>query len=436
MTLMGLSSLAFAGDHDWIGFAGLADADKDGYPAFVGKSTAVSTGYTSKLDCDDQHNIVYPGATEVVADGIDQDCNGNDLVLPISQPAWVLFVKNEYSGTAPSAGRFVYEHDQCTAAAGKCVVDKIDGRFKVTGDGVQLKDIYVNGGKELRNNGQKADGREIVSDEEIQHYRDGSASGSGLRTKAITKIAKAEAVATVQVETDQRIAGQLDLAEKIVVLTKENIRIVGLISTERSVREEAVRLQLVHNDNVEKKADGAVATANSTASHGPLIEGYALTGVVVGSVVTDDGEFVRYPVGIGGGGGVNFGADLESSRVNVFIDALIGADGGAGPAHSEAIGLEIVSKKGWGGFAAYSSRSSQPNSLETDVLSRNPLLGVSFLKTFAENGARHGLFQVRAGLGPEFIGMSDYSEADNVSDRIGLAGRITVSVGGGIGALK
>jgi len=31
------------------------------------------------LDCDDYHDTVYPGATEVAYDGIDQDCSGADL---------------------------------------------------------------------------------------------------------------------------------------------------------------------------------------------------------------------------------------------------------------------------------------------------------------------------------------------------------------------
>ena len=45
------------------------DADFDG----------VSVGHG---DCDDANNTIYPGATEICGDGIDQDCDGSDLVCP------------------------------------------------------------------------------------------------------------------------------------------------------------------------------------------------------------------------------------------------------------------------------------------------------------------------------------------------------------------
>ena len=44
----------------------LVDRDRDGYP--------------STVDCNDRNASVYPGATEIPDDGIDQDCNGVDLV--------------------------------------------------------------------------------------------------------------------------------------------------------------------------------------------------------------------------------------------------------------------------------------------------------------------------------------------------------------------
>jgi hypothetical protein len=44
----------------------LADRDRDGYP--------------STVDCNDRNASIYPGAPEIANDGIDQDCNGVDLV--------------------------------------------------------------------------------------------------------------------------------------------------------------------------------------------------------------------------------------------------------------------------------------------------------------------------------------------------------------------
>lgn len=54
--------------------AGPADEDGDGYP--------VTT------DCDDKDSSVYPGAPEIVADGIDQDCNEFDLTIVITSATY------------------------------------------------------------------------------------------------------------------------------------------------------------------------------------------------------------------------------------------------------------------------------------------------------------------------------------------------------------
>jgi subtilisin family serine protease len=42
-------------------------------------------GFAIDVDCDDSDPSVYPGATEVRNDGIDQDCNGYDLTIRISR---------------------------------------------------------------------------------------------------------------------------------------------------------------------------------------------------------------------------------------------------------------------------------------------------------------------------------------------------------------
>ena len=44
-----------------------------------GVSDADADGYATPDDCDDGNPDVYPGATEVPYDGVDQDCNGMDL---------------------------------------------------------------------------------------------------------------------------------------------------------------------------------------------------------------------------------------------------------------------------------------------------------------------------------------------------------------------
>ncbi len=57
------------------------DADSDGYgdPGVYQQSTDQPEGYVSNdLDCDDMDDTVYPGATEICGDGIDNQCPGDD----------------------------------------------------------------------------------------------------------------------------------------------------------------------------------------------------------------------------------------------------------------------------------------------------------------------------------------------------------------------
>jgi hypothetical protein len=45
-------------------------------------------GYTeNEGDCNDENAAIYPGATEIADDGIDQDCNGSDLITNTCFPA-------------------------------------------------------------------------------------------------------------------------------------------------------------------------------------------------------------------------------------------------------------------------------------------------------------------------------------------------------------
>jgi hypothetical protein len=77
------------GETDEDGAAGATlwylDADGDGHGTALTSlaSCELPEGYTSSSDdCDDADSGAYPGATEIPDDGIDQDCDGEDLLSP------------------------------------------------------------------------------------------------------------------------------------------------------------------------------------------------------------------------------------------------------------------------------------------------------------------------------------------------------------------
>jgi bacillopeptidase F len=55
----------------------------------VGPVDADGDGFAADLDCNDADASVYPGASEIAHDGIDQDCNGFDLSIDVGRARYV-----------------------------------------------------------------------------------------------------------------------------------------------------------------------------------------------------------------------------------------------------------------------------------------------------------------------------------------------------------
>jgi hypothetical protein len=442
LTLMGFSSLAYAGTPNWTGFAGLADADKDGWPAFVGTSTAASTGYDGEIDCDDGKGYKNPGATEIVGDGIDQDCSGHDLVLPVGDAAWKRFIAKEYRGRTPSAKTFVAEFDRVTAASTRASVDSEDGRFVVKDP---KKDVFCDVYRGDSNSKLLIpDGiREVVTIEEASHSQAGlvcitgkpssssSSGGSGPSIAIVKKIAADAAAKVAKAEKEERLAAQVIFQTGVIdpLTDTVNEHIVAIKTTTDALEAEIVRAkkaELIIDD----KAKDAQRAADESLSRKTFVEVFAVAGFLAGSPVQDGQDTARKPIGGGVGAGISLGLlDTDSGRVGIFVDGIIGADGGDGPMHAEKIGIDLVGLNGVGFSGAYGSRTSQADVLATEVRGQSGLGGVTYVKTFSEeDNGNHGVFQARVLGGPEWIAMA--GESRNTSG-VGFTALGTISVGWG-----
>ena len=97
------------------------DADSDGFgnPNGMMKAVAQPWGFVSdNTDCDDTNASVYPGATEIAGDAVDQDCDGSDLQLGGAEEIFLLSpFNNETIGYGSSGGKLTFSFSKVTDAA-------------------------------------------------------------------------------------------------------------------------------------------------------------------------------------------------------------------------------------------------------------------------------------------------------------------------------
>ena len=93
------------------------DGDQDGYGSATTLISADDDCFDLNespvdTDCDDDDPMIHPDATEVIGDGVDQDCNGSDAILCYADNDRDGFgsTSTVYSADADCAGAQVLEH--------------------------------------------------------------------------------------------------------------------------------------------------------------------------------------------------------------------------------------------------------------------------------------------------------------------------------------
>ncbi len=115
------------------------DADNDSYgnPDASIENCSPPNGYVlNSLDCDDSNSSINPAANEIMDDGIDQDCDGNDLVTSISENS----VGNVSIYPNPSTGKITITGT--SAETSLRLIDNI-GRTVWNGQTTQNQDISI-----------------------------------------------------------------------------------------------------------------------------------------------------------------------------------------------------------------------------------------------------------------------------------------------------
>jgi hypothetical protein len=445
-------------------YQGLMDADGDGACVFVGTATAITSGWTGVVDCDDAKSYKNPGATEIVGDGIDQDCDGKDLTLPVSDAAFARYVAVEYKGKAPSANLFITEYDRCVAATGRCSADNDEGRFMIADPEVDaFVDIYKGESKVLR-----ADGiREVVTLEEQSHFSPGGAKPASSYTgpSKATRVAEAKAVAEplVAKEREDRLAeearedaeddardGEIndindrarslayDLEVEATARREADLELVEKISDATDIAEQARTTAA----RAETSAGNANVKLNEALSHSPLIEAGPVGGANfrLGLAGLHDGEWLRGPVLGLGGFGLRAGVDGDWYEVAGFGQILFGGDGaGTGADIAFLAGVEGLGQLDMvgthlGGFLAYTQSEDHGNVLDVSVVERGAVMGVVLNRDFAPGPFRTTVF-VRAGAGPTCIGFRGHQDGQSmVASSVGVVGLIQAGINLGVGA--
>lgn len=362
--------------------------DMDGDGAVV-----MATGYSGitipadQLDCDDSNPNRFPGNTEIYNDGIDQDCDGNDAKLPVSDQAYAWFVAGEYNGSDPGFARFVAEYDNCQVSPGCDVVSgQGQGYFEVS-EGYTKQDIWVQGTRILRADGNM----DFPTLEEASHYRPATvAAYSGPNEKR----RKAEAREELQGDLDALTEADAQLAADLaangaadLVRDAEHNKLVvvvnGVVEDLDDVRAQAAKAQ--RTATAAKRQAGEAARRSTVTPWGGAFVG---AGLHTGQTATLGKQTLRNSAFFGASLGGVIGLEGEGILVTGFADYNPGADG-ADTTRFMAYGSDVLFDAGdnWRlGFNAMgTNRLSMRNGLETDAHGLSGMGGFTAVRTLGQS---------------------------------------------------
>ena len=114
-------------DNDADGLTDCDDPDCDSNPACDASPQDLDgDGYASDVDCDDEDPTINPGASEIWYDGVDQNCDGkNDFDMDEDSYVAEMYI-GEVGGTAPSSGDCDDEDPSINPGVSEVIGDGID----------------------------------------------------------------------------------------------------------------------------------------------------------------------------------------------------------------------------------------------------------------------------------------------------------------------
>lgn len=183
------------------------DADKDGWCV---EDADRANKLVGNRDCNDADAQVNPGATEIMDDGIDNDCVDGDLELPKNLKAFGC-------SSAKCVSRVQKEIEACDANNGKCVVNYTSGQF-VMEWGTYFVDTDCDGVREVLDQAGK-DAYDLKVKQNFrcagEHRHGAKKAGSGSTGAAGTSGKPAESKSDPKVGELEGKVGELDSSVKV-----------------------------------------------------------------------------------------------------------------------------------------------------------------------------------------------------------------------------